>query len=301
MDHPRNFLYISNMTHAADSTTIRNYNLFGETAEMPDVVHCETIQERSQLHNWEFRPHRHARLHQVLLIKNGGGQAHIDGRQLPLGPKMLINVPQGRVHGFSFHPGTEGWVVTLSADLVDECLRDGEGLRAFLDMPGTAPLPGDVETLARRIFAEYGSRSFARAQVLRSLAGVLIGLVARAIQADSGDADPHRDTPLLRRFERMVDTEFRNRLTVADYAARLAVSPTHLNRVTRQATGRSASSLITERMLREARRLLIYTNLTAAEISYELGYADPAHFSRVFARGTGTAPRAFRQRMEQGG
>ncbi len=47
--------------------------------------------------------------------------------------------------------------------------------------------------------------------------------------------------------------------------------------------------------------MLIYTNLTAAEIGYELGFSDPAHFSRVFARGIGLPPRAFRQRMEQGG
>ena len=48
---------------------ILNYNLFGESRDLPDVVHCETIEARSRLHNWEFAPHRHARLHQVLLLE----------------------------------------------------------------------------------------------------------------------------------------------------------------------------------------------------------------------------------------
>ena len=53
---------------------ILNYNLFGESRDLPDVVHCETIEARSRLHNWEFAPHRHARLHQVLLLEQGSGR-----------------------------------------------------------------------------------------------------------------------------------------------------------------------------------------------------------------------------------
>ena len=90
MDHARNFLYISNMAGARDS--IRNYNLFGETGEMPDVVHCETIQTRSRMHNWELRPHRHARLHQFLLIESGGGMADLDGRAMALDAGDAVNI-----------------------------------------------------------------------------------------------------------------------------------------------------------------------------------------------------------------
>jgi len=289
------------MTETSDSAAIRNYNLFGETAEVPDVVHCETIPERSELHNWELRPHRHARLHQFLLMHSGGGSARIEGKTVPLVPPVLVNMPRGFVHGFRFHQGTEGWVITVSADLMDEALRDREGLRVPLSVPCAVPLPPELETLARRILTEYHNRDFARAQILRSQAGALLGLAARAVHAEQAPPDPHAGTPLLRRFETLVEQHFRERLPVAGYADRLAVSPTHLNRVVRQATGRPASALIGERVLREARRMLIYTNLTAAEIGYELGFSDPAHFSRVFTRGIGLPPRAFRQRMEQGG
>ncbi|WP_246139489.1 helix-turn-helix domain-containing protein [Phaeobacter marinintestinus] len=287
------------MTSLDQTDRIRSYNLFGETAEIPDVVHCETVQDRSQLHNWEFRPHRHARLHQVLLIADGGGQAHIDGQQVQMTPGMAINVPRGHVHGFSFQEGTQGWVVTLSSDLVDDCLREGEGLGSVMHVPATTTLTPDLRALAEQIFAEYGRRTFGRAHILRAMAALLIGLMARAVQSEQGQVDPGRDNPLFRRFETLIETEYRNRIPVADYAAQLAVSPTHLNRIVRQATGGSASTLINDRMLREARRLLIYTTLSAAEIGYELGFADPAHFSRVFSTGTGQPPRQFRKRMEE--
>lgn len=294
MDQAIQFLYISNMTRPDQ---IRSYNLFGETAEVPDIVHCETIQSRSQLHNWELRPHRHARLHQILLIETGGGVARIDDAEHALTDDVVINVPRGHVHGFRFTPQTQGWVVTLSSDLVDESLHPGEGLGTAIGTACLLPLTADLHRLAQLTITEYGNRDYARAQVLRSMAGLMLGFVARAIHG-MAPADTTRNAPLFQRFETLVDAEFRNRLPVAEYARRLAVSPTHLNRIVRQATGRPASELISERMLREARRLLIYTTLSAAEIGYELGFADPAHFSRVFTRGVGTPPRAFRQRME---
>ena len=79
MDGTGQYLYKSCMKASASLSTVQNYNLFGESDELPDVVHCESIATRSALHNWEFAPHRHARLHQVLLVTRGGGEARIEG------------------------------------------------------------------------------------------------------------------------------------------------------------------------------------------------------------------------------
>ena len=293
------FLYISNMRTREDA--IRTYNLFGETAELPDVVHCETIESRSRLHGWALRPHRHARLHQFLLIVSGGGMAELDGCSIPLAPRMALNIPSGIVHGFAFAPETQGWVITLTSDFLDETLRAGEGLRPSLHRAQPVPLSEDLRRLGERLLTEHAGHGFARAQVLRSLAGVMIGLMARAIAEEAGRADSPREHPLFRRFEKLVEQQFRRRPGIADYAAQLAISPTHLNRIVRQATGRSASRVVADRMLREARRLLTYTDLPVAQVGYELGFSDPAHFSRVFARGTGLAPREFRRRLQRGG
>ena len=73
------------------------------------------------------------------------------------------------------------------------------------------------------------------------------------------------------------------------------MTPQHLSRVLRDATGEPVSKAIEARLVREARRNLVFTNLPVATIAYELGYADPAYFSRVFARATGMSPKAFRE------
>ncbi|EBA15135.1 transcriptional regulatory protein [Roseobacter sp. SK209-2-6] len=298
MDPARSILYNSNMN---SSSRIHNYNLFGETAELADVLHVETIRARSELHDWQLKPHRHAGLHQLLFLTHGGGTAEFDGISYPLQEPCLANIPRRVVHGYQFRPGSNGWVVTLTCELLDHCLQEGEGVRSPLETAGVVPLHPAMLELARSLFEEYHRQDFARAQVLRSLAGALSGLTARAMQ-EAADAEQSSSTnPLFAHFEQQVERDFRSRKPLSDYARDLAISPTHLNRVVRQATGQPASTLINERMLREARRLLIYTNLTAAQIAYELGFSDPAHFSRVFAKGSGVAPVKFRQRQSKEG
>lgn len=290
-------MYESNMKQENARQTVRNYNLFGESADLPDVVHCETIEFRSRLHNWELVPHRHGRLHQILLIEDGGGSIEIDGDRKSFGPAIGINIPVGVVHGFSFFPGTQGWVVTIATEILDQTLQESEGLRGYLDRPGLLADGMALKPFIERLFAEYAATDFARAQVLRALCGLLLGFVARAVAQADGRHGRETHASLFRRFQDLVDHHFQDHWPVARYADRLAVTPGHLSRVCRAASGASASGVITERVVREARRLLIYTHLSVAEIAYELGYADPAYFTRVFSRSTGSAPRRFRNAL----
>jgi AraC family transcriptional activator of pobA len=276
---------------------IESFNLFGEQGDLPDVVHCETIEARSLPNDWEFRPHRHARLHQFLAIEQGGGRAEFDGARVALADGMLANVPAGVVHSYAFRPGTQGWVVTVAQELLDQWLAEGEGLRPLLARPAQVEASPEIVTAIRAIFSCFEGRAFARAHMLRAQVALLAGLTARAI-ADAGAPEARVETTLERRFQALIEAHYTEHLPVTAYARRLAVTPTHLSRVMRAATGRPASAAITERIIREARRNLAYSNLSVAEIAYALGYDDPAHFSRVFSRATGLSPRAFRKKIE---
>ncbi|MDE2579648.1 MAG: helix-turn-helix domain-containing protein [Hyphomicrobiales bacterium] len=297
MDKNRHLMDESNMDF---DQSVLNCNLFGETGDLPDVVHCETIAARSVVNEWEFAPHRHARLHQILIVESGGGRASLDGATVRLAPMRAVNIPRAHVHSFSFAPGTQGWVVTLASEILDEMLVAAEGLRRVLAQAAILDATADMRALTQRIFSEFAGRDFARAHILRALSAALVGLVARELagRADSGAA---QDSSALARFEQLLEAHFTEHWSVARYAAALSITPTHLTRLARAATGRPASQLILERVMREARRNLLYTNLPVATVGYGLGYHDPAHFSRVFAGAAGLSPRAFRARNGEAG
>ena len=279
-------------------SSIQSYALFGEFQHLPDVMHCETIASRSVLHGWELAPHRHERLHQVLLIQSGGGTARLDESIHSLAPWSLVNVPQGHVHSFRFKEGTSGWVVTLAEELLDEIFTRVGDIRADINQPCVVPSNAALQQIMAHIGTEYEGRMKARAMVLKGLATTLLGWVARAIEDALQATSDNREPALMVRFRALLQQHFSEQWKVADYAGALAISTTHLSRVARATTGQSASRLIEARSLREARRYLAYTNLSVTSIAYALGYADPAYFSRVFIRDTGKSPRAFRLGME---
>jgi len=89
--------------------------------------------------------------------------------------------------------------------------------------------------------------------------------------------------PVFFKFRKAVDQHFMNLKTVDEYANLLHISPGHLNKIYKQHLNKNASSLIKERIILEAKRLILYSGKTITEIAYELNYTDSSNFSRFFS------------------
>ena len=297
MDGTGSNLYYSNMSDFIHAP-IPTYNLYGESSELPDILHCERIVERAALHDWNIGPHRHSRLHQFFLIRNGGGIVRIDGRSVRLEPPMVLNMPALSVHEFEFEPRTEGLVITIPAEVLEAGIGNSDALAAILGEFGVARADAGIISLFEDIAAEHAGSGFGRAHALNGAVALAVARVARLLRPFVRPQDDGGQARHLRRFEGLVDAHFREHWRVADYAREMAMSPTHLSRLTRAETGQPASALIEARLMREARRALAYTNLTIAQIAYENGFDDPAYFTRAFTRCCGVTPSAWRRRFE---
>ena len=99
---------------------------------------------------------------------------------------------------------------------------------------------------------------------------------------------------MVRRFRRLVAQHYMDKRQVSDYAALLAVTPNHLNRVVKQVTGNTASDMIREMLVVETKSLLKYTTYSMSEIAYGLDISDPGTFSRFFKKTTKETPLSFR-------
>jgi AraC family transcriptional activator of pobA len=298
MDAAVSSLYNSNMD-TRPKHTIPTYNLYGESAELPDVLHCESISSRAVLHDWNIKPHRHQRLHQFFLVSSGGGTAEIDGRPLTLKPPLLINIPPLAVHAYVFEAGTEGWVITVPVEMLEAGTANSSWLANLIASAGSAPADPAVIALMNEIAAEHGRAEIGRAQALLSFIGLLSVHTARLIHGDQNGREGAGKGGFLRRFEALLEEHFREHWTVGEYASALAISPTHLSRLARAETGLPASRLIETRLVREARRALAYTNMTVSQIAYELGFDDPAYFTRVFTRAAGRSPSDYRRNLDR--
>ncbi|MHA4737681.1 helix-turn-helix domain-containing protein [Dyadobacter sp. MSC1_007] len=106
--------------------------------------------------------------------------------------------------------------------------------------------------------------------------------------------DQQSDLEFFRKFTRLVDEHYKSKHTVADYADFLCMAPKTITHKFNRLRLPQPNEVIKNRIILEAKRLLVHTSLTAKEIAYDLGYNDPAYFSRLFQSKTGESPSSFR-------
>jgi len=99
----------------------------------------------------------------------------------------------------------------------------------------------------------------------------------------------------LRQVGARIDAHYSTRRLPRDYAELLYVSPNHLNALTQQVLGRSAGDLIRERVVLEAKRMLINSDRYVSEIAQLLRFEDNSYFVRFFKKHTGVTPEEFRK------
>ena len=293
--------------------SIPRFALYGEAqGSAPELLHIEEVQARSSQYQWEIAPHLHQGLYQVLWVQQGSVLFMLDEQRNTLPGPVAIVVPPAVVHGFQFAPGTQGWVLTLSARFLSE--GDFQTAGAAFETLFTAPRVLDMrenlagaqrlDALMRELAAEFawGNASPDALDAAPSptpawLARALLWRLAQVQEAQTpsaGGAHSHRRQALFTRFLALVETHLLAHWTVAQYAQRLGLSTARLNRLARAASGHTAQELVHERLTREACRRLLYVAAPAASLALELGFEDPAYFSRFFRRQTGLSPQKWR-------
>ncbi len=280
-------------------TTIPVFKLYGDGADWPtpDLLHCESIAARSRLHDWEIGAHRHADLTQLLYIRRGWAEVEIEGEHTRIEQAAIQVVPPLCVHGFRFSERVEGYVLTLASPLLRQLETELDGQQDALRSAALHLAGADrcyLNTLFEAIDSEYRNAAPARELLLQSLVGVLAVWVARQMLVRR-EQRPSRGQELLARFTRLVEQDFRQQRSVEAYAMQLDISPAYLNTLARRFAGHTALGLLHQRLLLEAKRELIYTAMTISQISDQLGFSEPAYFSRFFKRMTGRSPNDFRQ------
>lgn len=282
-------------------TTVPVFRLYGETASWPtpDLLHIESIPERSRLHDWNIRPHRHADLVQLLYVSAGQAELDIDGRQHKIAGPAIQVVPALCVHGFRFSRDIQGYVVSLALPLI-ESLEQALGARV-LPLPWCQRLAADEQLWLDDSFdslrREYASRETGRDIMLSALVQTLLVWLQRRRFAELGEElSQNRGQQHMGAFIQLLEQHYREHWPIERYASTLGVSAPHLNALCRRLCHQSALQVIHQRLLLEAKRILVYTTMTVGQVADSLGFSEPAYFSRFFKRYTGTSPRAFRSR-----
>lgn len=313
MDETGNFLYYfytrKTGTEMID-TSIPQFALYGESApgDEAELVHVELIETRSRQYDWHIASHTHRGLFQLLFLLRGRVRARIDGEVWNCEGPTVITIHPSVVHGFDFSKAAQGYVLTLDQSVLfggDGAHHINRVAQLFVEplqmaFAADSVVLGRIETRLGQLMQEFAAPLDGHAQMLDWLARCILLLLKRQ-QKDRHDSEiiGRADFDIFSRFRQLVDARYREQWNTAQYAAKLKMTESRLNRLCLRLGGKSAFDLAQQRLILEARRKLTYVPASVASVAYEFGFQDPAYFSRVFKRHTGITPKQFRQQAAE--
>lgn len=152
------------------------------------------------------------------------------------------------------------------------------------------------EIMRQMFFDDMSMEDHLQGEMLRSLLKRLLIVSTRLLKDKFPDASVGlSQMELIRQYNILVEKHFKELHKVKEYAALLHKSPKTLSNLFSRHINKSPLNVINERIILEAKRLLLYSDLSSDEIAVQLGYSDSGHFSKFFKRHTGSSPSTFKK------
>ncbi|WP_223649692.1 helix-turn-helix domain-containing protein [Hymenobacter psoromatis] len=250
-------------------------------------------------------PHRKA-YYMLIFVRHSQGRHWVDGRPYDRQDNHLYFSTPGQVLVKEEPTPFWGTRLTFTSELL--ALEQHAALRQLplianpqnehalrLDAADTAL----VDEQLARLAAEYHRPGPWQLPLLSAHLTVLLTYLSRLYTEQFPAAVPSADKLLLRAYQARIEACFREQHELGAYAAQLHLSAGHLSEVVKAQSGKPAIKHLHERLVLEARRLLVYTPLSHKEIAFDLGFAEPSYFSRFFKRETGLSPAQYRRRSRE--
>lgn len=240
---------------------------------------------------WRLGLAHDADQHRLVWTTRGQGRMLLDGRLRGLGPHNAVFVPAGSLHAFDMGAQTLGQVIVIP-DGTPLRLPDMPRHLRVRDVQVQSELTAIIEAAQRE---QSQGRPLAQ-DALEAHVALMSVWLRRQIALD--EHVPNQRTAgerLARRFTQMIPRHYTTGAPMAFYAAELDVTPTHLTRTVKAATGKTAADLLTERVVHAARHLLESTPYPARNIARHLGFGSAAYFTRFIQAHTGRSPSQLRK------
>lgn len=263
------------------------------------AVYVNSLKMHLASHKFINVPHSHE-TYITVLFTQGHGIHQIDFKSYPVSPGDVFLLSPGQVHSWSLSPDTDGFIFFHTEAYYNSFFQDHKiDHFPFFFLSHNYPLIQLEEELREtenwftqlyeEYWQEYPRKDFRMVSLINL---VYIGLSRK--YRHEVVREENENQVRIRKLYQLVDLYYKDKKLPNDYAEMLNMTTRHLGRICHEVTGRTTSDLIHDRILLEAKRLLIHGPDSISLIAYELGYDDVSYFIRFFRKKTGISPKQFR-------
>lgn len=287
--------------------TVPKVRLYGERNQEKKgwFVHVGHVTERGR---WRTEPHAHPKYGQIIFVRSGRGVMNLEGCNVPFEAPCALLLPTECIHGLSYEVDIDRWVVTVEVSYLAQI---NAKFQEFIQL-WTAPrkvtfcTASDTEfySLIRRLEHEVDSNAIGHIVGTEAILTMLLLILLRGTslseqyKQESPRTKGH-DVRLVEHFRNLIDERYREHLQLHEYASMMGVSLFQLRAACASTVGQSPAKMIHSRIITEAKRNLIFGNMSVERIALSLGFTDAAYFTRFFRKEVGQAPSCFRAASRQ--
>ena len=248
--------------------------------------------------------HRHD-FHEIFFLAEGEGEHMIDLGTHRFTAPCMHAIVAGQVHRLRRSADSNGVVLMFQREAIHGTAMDDDLHTLFSGLDGGPvwTLTTDQLDLARNLMDLIARETAADDPSARRAANGLLAVLIAKCAHWAGSQQPRRTDlepgDITRRFLGDVERDFLTERRVGIYADRYAISVDHLSDLLRARIGRSAMEVLQDRLILEAKRLLLHSTMSLKEVGFALNMEDPAYFSRVFKKATGQTPSDYREHIRE--
>ena len=244
------------------------------------------------------KPHKHD-FFIIVLFEHAKGNHVIDFINYPISNKEIHLLFPGQVHKWDIEADSQGYQLMIDKVFFEHFLTYFRfSITNYINHP-VFPLNNSVYKLLKNEFDAIKNEMQSQnplQEIIYARASVIAAIISKKAEKYFKSTKIHQANPKLSDFNKLIDGHFKENKSVAFYASLLHISSNYLNILCKKNLQISATQLIQERVILEAKRLLLSTDLNIKEIAYELGFVDHAYFSNSFKNQTGITPTQFREK-----
>lgn len=242
--------------------------------------------------------HRH-NFYFILALQKGKGTHEIDFRSYKVDDHCFFTMRPGQVHQLTLKAGSTGYLLEFNAEFYQ--LNERATSQVLRQATHTNLCQMDSNAFSRLhcvlayIMQEYHEQQEGYQQVIKSNLDIFfIEFLRQRKQRDRSSDGTAYEQEKLQHFLEVLEQNLRTQKQVSEYAEAMNMSVYQLNNITKTTLGKTASEVITDHIILEAKRYLLATSEQVNQIAYHLGYEDASYFIRFFKKHTEHTPEAFR-------
>ncbi|WP_353162020.1 helix-turn-helix transcriptional regulator [Myroides odoratus] len=234
-------------------------------------------------------PHKHNNYFEIIYLSEGTGFHTIDQAVFSITTPTVFFIQKEQVHFWDITSKPKGFVVLLKKEFLQASLD--YKLRDLLSQLShfTCLKINDTQNIDALFHLLLSEKDFTVTE------GLLKALLAKIIARSTPFSTSVNKSDTITLFQDFLKQTNNLHNSVAYYAQRLKISPQKLNAICRKTLQQSASEILAEHIIDEAKRQLLYSENSVSEIAYNLNFSDSSYFTKYFKRHMGITPKAFRE------